>query len=77
MKKHPWVEGLRLLGVGWYVVTAIGGGLVAGLLLDNWADTSPLFTLLGLALGLVVAFWGTYRLIAPLLGRSSRGKEKD
>ncbi len=77
MKRNQWVESLRLLGVGWYVAAAIGGGVVAGLLLDNWTDTSPLFTLLGLALGLVVAFWGVYRMVAPLLGAGSRDKEKD
>ncbi|MFQ5934598.1 MAG: AtpZ/AtpI family protein, partial [Dehalococcoidia bacterium] len=64
-------------GLGWYVAAAIIGGLVAGLLLDNWIETSPLFTLLGLALGLVVAFWGLYRMLAPLLRADGRGKEKN
>ncbi|MFQ5872286.1 MAG: AtpZ/AtpI family protein [Dehalococcoidia bacterium] len=77
MKRNQWSDALRLLGLGWYVVASIIVGLVAGLLLDNWVDTSPLFTLLGLALGLVVALWGLYRLIAPLLKVDQRGKEKN
>lgn len=72
MKRNQWADALRLLGLGWYVVTALVGGLVLGLLLDNWIDVSPLFTLLGLALGLIVAFWGVYRMLAPLLKTNRR-----
>ena len=72
MKKNQWADALRLLGLGWYVVTALVGGVVSGLLLDNWIDVSPLFTLLGLALGLIVAFWGVYRMLAPLLKTNRR-----
>jgi F0F1-type ATP synthase assembly protein I len=63
------------LGLGWFVVAALIGGLVLGLLLDGWIEVSPLFTLLGLALGLIVACFGIYRMIAPLLKTNRRGKE--
>ena len=75
MKNNQWADVLRLLGLGWFVVAALIGGLVLGLLLDSWMDVSPLFTLLGLALGLLVAFYGVYRMIAPLLKTNRRGKE--
>jgi F0F1-type ATP synthase assembly protein I len=39
--------------MAWAVALAAGGGL--GYLIDQWAGTSPIFTLVGLALGLVLA----------------------
>ena len=74
MNRSPWVDALRLLGLGWYIVTPVVIGAVGGLLLDDWIDTCPLFILLGLALGLLVACWSTYRLILPMLKRDSKGK---
>jgi F0F1-type ATP synthase assembly protein I len=49
-------------------------GVFLGLWLDRKFDFTPLFTLLGLGLGLVTAFYGTYRMILPVLGR---GNDKD
>lgn len=40
------------------LVTMIGGGV----LLDRWAETTPLFTLVGVALGLVAAGYQLVRL---------------
>lgn len=77
MNRNPWIDALRLLGVGWYIVTPIVLGAIGGLLLDNWIDTSPLFTLLGIALGILTAVLGLYRVIGPMLKRNSPGKEKD
>ena len=75
MDRRQWLDILRLLGLGWYVVTAIGVGVVAGLLLDNWIDASPIFTLIGLGLGIVAAFWGMFRMLAPLTKRDVDSKE--
>lgn len=41
------------LGVAWAVALAVGWAI--GYLVDRWADTSPLFGLVGLFFGLVVA----------------------
>jgi len=53
--------GLRdLLTLGGMLVGSIVMGLVLGLLLDSWFDTSPTFVLAGTALGIVAAgvgFW--------------------
>ena len=54
---------LRLLGMGWYVATCIVLGLVGGIWLDQQTNTLPLFTLLGLFLGLISAFVGIYRMV--------------
>lgn len=41
------------LGVAWAVALAAGWGL--GFLIDRWAGTSPIFALVGLACGVVLA----------------------
>ena len=62
-----WVAALRLTGVGFFVAACILGGVLAGLWIDNKLDTRPLFILLGLAVGLAVAFYGVYRMIQPVI----------
>ena len=57
----------RLIGIGWYFAVCIVGGIVGGLFLDELAGTTPLLTLLGLMLGLVVAFYGGYRMLMDVL----------
>ncbi len=54
---------LRLLGIGWYVAICIAGGSYGGLCLDRRLDLSPLFTLLGLGLGIAFAAIGMYRML--------------
>jgi F0F1-type ATP synthase assembly protein I len=56
--------GRDLLGLGGLLVGGVVGGLVVGLLVDHWAGTSPLFVLVGIALGIVltaVGFWSRVR----------------
>ncbi len=53
-------------GLGCSVVTSLLVLIVGGVFLDDAAGTAPLFTLLGVALGLVVAGWQLYRLVAQL-----------
>lgn len=63
------LRGRDLLGLGGLLVGAVVGGLVVGLLVDHWLDTSPLFSLLGIALGIVaggLGFW--FRVRAALRG---------
>ncbi len=54
---------LRLIGLGWYIVFCILLGLVVGLWLDGVLHVSPVFTLLGILLGVVAAFRGVYRML--------------
>ena len=68
---------LNLLGLGWYVAISIIGGIGGGLLLDRWLDTEPLFTLLGLALGLIVAFYGGYKMLKQVLSRRYTNTDGD
>ena len=71
------VLALRLTGLGWYVATCIVVGVVAGLGLDKLVGTVPLFTLLGTVLGSVVAFWGLYKMIQPVLSGPKSGGSTD
>jgi len=78
MSRSPGFEryavAVRLLGMGWYVATSILGGVLGGLWLDGRTGLDPLFTLLGLMLGLVAAFYGVYKMAAPLLAGSDQNR---
>jgi F0F1-type ATP synthase assembly protein I len=49
----PGAVAFLTLGVAWAVALAAGWGI--GYLVDQWAGTGPAFTLVGLALGVVLA----------------------
>lgn len=58
------LRGRDLLGLGGFLVAAVVGGLVLGLLVDHWLDTAPVFVLVGIALGILAAgvgFWTRIR----------------
>ena len=65
---------LRLLGLGWYVALCIVIGAVGGIMLDRVSGLTPLFTLLGVLLGTVAAFYGLFKMILPLIRNESSGK---
>jgi F0F1-type ATP synthase assembly protein I len=52
------LRGRDLLGLGGLLVGAVVGGLVVGLFVDQAAGTSPLFVLVGIALGIVAGGLG-------------------
>ncbi|MDA0988025.1 MAG: AtpZ/AtpI family protein [Chloroflexi bacterium] len=58
---------MQLVGVGWYVAASIIFGLLGGLWIDGKLGTLPVFTLLGVILGTVAAFYGVYKMMVPLL----------
>jgi len=60
----PGLRGRDLVGLGGMLAGAVVVGLVVGLLVDKAAGTSPVFTLVGIALGIAaaaVAFWARVR----------------
>ena len=67
-----WGAALRLVGVGFYIGGCIALGVFVGLWLDSKLNTG-LFWVVGLILGLIVAFYGVYQLLLPLMG-NKRGK---
>ena len=54
------LRGRDLVGLGGLLAGAVVAGMVLGLLVDDAAGTSPAFTLVGIAAGIVVGcigFW--------------------
>jgi len=64
-----WEAAFRLIGVGWYVGGCIVLGVFGGLWLDNKFNTQPILVIVGLILGVIVAFYGVYRMILPNISK--------
>jgi len=60
-----------LLQIGAICGITIGIGVFLGYLIDRVAGTPPLFTFLGLAVGIVGAAAGSYRVIRPFVAGAS------
>jgi F0F1-type ATP synthase assembly protein I len=58
---------LGTLGVGFFVSASIILGVVGGRWLDGKLNSEPLFLIIGLILGVVVAFYGVYIMLRPLM----------
>ena len=67
MEGARWVAALRLLGVGFFIGGAIVLGVLGGLWLDDRLGTRPVLTLVGLFIGLAIAFIGVYEMLLPLI----------
>jgi F0F1-type ATP synthase assembly protein I len=63
--------------LGWYVVVCILVGVLGGLWLDRRLGILPLFTLLGVLMGSLVAFWGIYRMVMPLMREKRNNSESE
>lgn len=72
---EKWQAAMRLIGLGWYVGICIFLGVWGGLWLDRRLETSPLLVIIGLLVGLIVAFYGVYRMIlGNLNNKQDKGK---
>jgi F0F1-type ATP synthase assembly protein I len=71
-----WQAAARLVGVGFFIAGSIVLGVVVGLWLDTRLNTRPVLIIVGLILGIIVAFYGVYQMLLPLLsGRRNKGNE--
>jgi len=70
-----WQAALRLIGVGWYVGGCIVLGVVGGLWLDKKFGTEPILVIVGLILGVIIAFYGVYRMLLPLIGNQQNKED--
>jgi ATP synthase protein I len=61
---NRWIPALRLTGIGFYIAFCIVGGTFAGWWLGG---KKPIFMIIGLLVGLVIAVYGVYRMIRPLI----------
>ena len=64
-----WVAALRLVGIGFFISGSILLGVVAGRWLDTKLNSEPLWIIVGLFLGLVIAFYGVYRMLLPFMSK--------
>ncbi len=69
-----WQAALNLIGVGWFVGVSLLLGVLGGLWLDSEFGSKPLFVIVGLILGIIVAAYGVYRMLLPLI-RNRQDKE--
>ena len=61
--------------MGWYIGGCIVLGVVGGLWLDSKFNTEPILVIVGLILGVIVAFYGVYRMILPNISKKrNKGK---
>ena len=58
---------LGLIGIGFFVAGSIILGVAGGHWLDTKLNTEPLWLIVGLFLGLAVAFYGVYTMLRPFL----------
>lgn len=75
MQRLP--RAMKLMGLGWYFALSIVGGIAGGLLLDSWLETEPVFTLVGLFGGLILAFAGGYLLLMEAIGKGRGSRAED
>ncbi len=68
---------IQLLGLGSYVAVCIAGGTIGGYYLDVTFGTGRILTLAGLALGLVAAFYGGYRMLMDTIADINRWQERE
>ena len=61
----------QLLGLGWYIVACLVGGIVGGIWLDGQIGTTPLFLLIGLFAGLGLAFYGVMQMVRDATGKDN------
>ena len=66
----------KLIGSSLYIGVCLFCGVAGGLWFDNKFNTKPIFILLGLVLGLIVAFWGFYRMLVPIIKDYTETKPK-
>ena len=65
---NRWIAVLRVVGVGFYIGGSIILGAIAGHWLDGLLNTKPVLVIVGLVLGIVVAFYGVYIMVRPFIG---------
>ena len=57
--------------LGILIVVAVGGFMFLGQWCDKIFKTSPLFLIIGVILGIIIAIHGAYRFFLPLIGKKS------
>jgi len=79
--RYPWLATLQLTGMGFYIACAIVLCTLGGRWLDGKLNTGTTWTIIGLVLGIIVAVFGTYRMLKPYIDSARKiddnKKDKD
>lgn len=51
---------MQLIGIGTTIAVLVAGGMAFGWLIDDLVGTFPIFTLVGLVVGMTAAGWQLY-----------------
>ena len=70
----PWLAALSLSGIGFYIAGSIILGIVGGRWLDEKLNSKPLWLIIGLILGIIVAVYGTYSMLKPFMENNRKEK---
>ncbi len=70
---NKWIPAFRLVGVGFFIAACIAGGILAGWWLGG---KRPVFVIVGLLVGLVLAFYGVFNMIRPLMNNKDNNNDK-
>jgi len=66
---NRWAGVIRFIGIGWYIAACILLGALGGRWIGQKLDgrsSEVIFTILGLIVGLIVAFLGVYRMFRAI-----------
>ncbi len=69
---EKWLPALKLTGIGFYVAVCIAGGALLGWWLGA---RQPIYIIIGLAAGFLVAAYGVYHMLRSLINEQ-KNKEK-
>ena len=69
-----WMPAFRLIGVGFYIAACIAGGILLGWWLGG---KRPVFVIVGLIVGLLLAFYGVYKMVQPLMDSKNSNKKEN
>ena len=74
--ENPWIAAARFLGIGWFIVICIVGGVFGGRWVGQQLDNVVVFSLLGLVLGVMLAGYGVYQSYSLLKKSEENEKEE-
>ena len=70
-----WLAALGVTGFGFFVAGSIILGILGGRWLDGKLNSEPVWLIVGLILGIVVAFLGVYNMIRPFISNKKEGED--
>ena len=72
-----WVPALGLIGVGFFIAGCVIGGVLGGAWLDDKLNAEPAFLIVGIILGITVAFLGVYGMVKPFTESARKGDKNN